>query len=147
MGTKVDWRALFTKALETAAKKAGFEAPKFEDCTTNNTWGDRVGLVFYGSTPEVNERAAKFFEAWASKYLRKLGAVGGYDAQGSIGYSGAFHYVRYDNKAAGWYRGAKNTDKPGEVKATKEVNGYDLKCVETRDDGHATSYVYYPCAD
>lgn len=151
------WEEKFEAALKVSADKAGIslDGLRFERCTTDATWGDRTGLVFFGASPVVNERAARFFETWASKNLRKLGAVGGYQSQESIRYEGAFHFSRYDNGANGWHRGP-TISYEGFVKASGEESGRDAngafryaaqaRPVETRE-GFATSFVYYPCAD
>lgn len=140
------WRRKFKAALEGAAAKAGIslEGLEFDACTTDQTWGDRCGLVFYGAAPEVNERAAKFFEAWARKNLRKLGAVGGYETQESIGFAGEMYFTAYSNGAHGWYKMRKDTKLPAE--GEKPYANLDLTCTKVRQ-GFATSYVYYPCAD
>lgn len=146
------WEVLFRAALESAMQKAGVssEGLRFERCDTDRTWGDRCGLVFFGAAPDVCERAAKFFEAWAHKNLRKLGVVGGYTSQESINFEGAFYFSAYDNGAKGWHRVRKDTVMPvaGVVQhiAVAGLTPFDLACTEVRQ-GFATSYVYYPCAD
>jgi len=74
------------EALKNAAAKAGFDARnvKVEACTTDNTWGDRCGYVFFGGSDEVNERAAHWFLAWYSKCAPQSS----YNAQRSISYFG-----------------------------------------------------------
>jgi len=142
------WESKFAAVLGASAKKAGMslDGLKWERCTTDATWGDRCGLVFFGASPEINKRAAKFFEAWAALNLRKAGIVGDYNAQESIRFEGLFHYLAYNNGARGWYRGADlESLKVGDVKYTLS-NGFDLALTEKRD-GFATSYVYYPCGD
>jgi hypothetical protein len=134
--TATGWQAKFAGALYAAATKAGvggLEDLEWEGVTTDATWGDRCGLVFFGATPEVNERAAMFFVAWAGKNLRKLGIVGGYQTQESISFAGEFTFTRFANGAKGWHRTR------GEYTGSTEL-------LETFK-GFATSYVYYPCAD
>lgn len=130
-------------AMRAAAAKGGLDLTglQVERCSTDRTWGDRDGLVFFGAAPEVNERAAKFFEVWAHKNLRRLGAVGGYETQESIHFEGAFYFVAFDNGARGWHRGE---DKSG-LKVGDKPYSYLTK-TEARA-GFATSFVYYPCAD
>ncbi len=159
------WWSIFRKALHAAAAKCGSDVSglTFGVCDTDRTWGDRCGLVFWGASPEVNEKAARYFERWASKHLRAMGVVGGYDRQESISYFGPLRFIAYDNKASGWYRtsdrGVSDTKvgdggeamigwhkasdpnaKPGEREWTA------ARCVGVRD-GFATSYIYYPCAE
>lgn len=131
--TKDNWREAFKNSLTAKAKASGCELGElaFETCTTDNTWGDRVGLVFFGAPAEVQERAARYFEKWADANMN----WGGYESQRSVRYEGEFHFARFDNGANGWYRGALDD----ETAAKKTL-------VESRV-GHATSYVYYPCAD
>lgn len=142
---KKSWTVSLEAALKKAAAKCGanIEGLKWEHCTTDNTWGDRVGLVYYGAAPEVCERAAKYAEAWMAKNLRKLGVVGGYDAQESIGYVGVYHYTAWSNKACAWSKGPLKSE---DVIGHKPYKDLDLVCTEVRT-GHATSYVYYPGAD
>jgi hypothetical protein len=148
---KKDWRKIFEANLKAAMAKAGvgFEGLKWDGCTTDQTWGDRCGLVFYGGTPEVNERAARYFERWANKHLRKLGGVGGYESQESISYFGPMTYVRFSNKAEGWHKGTNEQRgyKVGHVEVYgKGESTFEIRTEEVRE-GFATSYVYYPCAD
>lgn len=149
MSKTTDWTDTFRKALEQAAAKAGFKAPRFEDCTTDATWGDRCGLVFWGEAPEVCERAARYFESWARKHLRAMNVIGGYNQQESIGVEGQFYFARYANGAKGWYRIRKDTKIPVEgTGQTYNVGGEPYtNTVEEVRLGYATSYVYYPCAD
>jgi hypothetical protein len=136
--TKADWRKGFQAAMIAAANKAGVDAStvQFEGCTTDRTWGDRCGLVFYGADAAILERCAKYFETWASKHLSR----GEYSAQSSIHYEGKFHYNKFTNGAAGWYRGEA---KPY---VASMIGDFLLDLVEVKE-GYATSYVYYPCAD
>ena len=142
---RVSWTAMFETALRSAAAKCGqsLDGLRWERCTIDQTWGDRCGLVFFGSSAKVNERAAKFFEAWADKNLRKLGAVGGYETQESIRFAGLFHFSEYSNGAKGWHRGPM-----GEAPAPRTLPGCgDFILERTKaHEGYATSYVYYPCA-
>lgn len=134
--TAKGWEAKFAGALAAAAAKAGvsLEGLEWERCDTDRTWGDRVGLVFFGC--EGAERAAKFFEKWAGKNLRKMKVVGGYEQQESIGFEGPFRYLEFANGARGWYRGTvEGYEAPGRTELVKTKQGF------------ATSFVYYPCAD
>lgn len=137
--TATGWEAKFAGALYAAMTKAGcvgaVEDLKWDRCAIDRTWGDKDGLVFYGSTPEMNERAAKFFETWAGRNLRKMNVVGGYDRQEAIAYVGEFQFTRFENGAQGWHR-KRGAGEPA----------YSTKLLETRE-GYATSFVYYPCAD
>lgn len=133
--SKQTWSDKFRAALAVAASKAGvsLEGLQIEGCTIDNTWGDKVGLAFFGAAPEVNARAARFFEAWARKHLRAMGVVGGYGCQESINYVGPMFRATYPNGAGGWYRESYRERMGGEG--------------ATVVDGVAVSYVYYPCAD
>lgn len=146
--SKTDWRTLFSNALHAAAMKAGSDLTglQWESCDTDRTWGDRCGLVFFGASPEVNERAARFFETWASRNLRKLGVVGGYNAQESVGFVGELVFTRYANGASGWHRYTGRETLDFEALTVTTDYGYTSHPVEMRR-GVATSYVYYPCAD
>jgi hypothetical protein len=159
MGTTIrtasGWEAKFAGALYSAAQKAGIgaiEDIEWEHVTTDATWGDRCGLVFFGASPETCERAAKFFEAWACKNLRKMKVVGGYGSQESIGYVGEFEFSRFSNGARGWHRVWSGSTKrvEGHVEkfgpSTVFPEGWELTTVEVKA-GWATSYVYYPGAD
>lgn len=142
-----NWESLFTAALATAAKQCGCDITglRFERCTTDQTWGDRCGLVFFGASDAVNERAARFFEKWAQLNLRRLGVVGvNYGAQASISYEGEFYFACYDNGAQGWHRDRDIVD--FEKMTVTTSYGYVSHPVELRR-GFATSYVYYPGAD
>lgn len=134
--------AKFEAAFRAAAAKAGVDisAVKWTGCTTDATWGDRVGQVFYGADPAVNERAAKFFEAW----YRKNAAASSYDAQSSIGFAGLYHFSRYSNGAQGWYRGALP---PAPAPYKIDMCGdFVFERVEAYE-GYAVSTTYYPSAD
>lgn len=142
-----DWTSTFTAALARAAKQCGCDITslRFERCTTDATWGDRCGLVFYGASDAVNERAARFFEKWAAENLRKLGVVGvNYGAQASISYEGEFYFCRYENGAQGWHRDRDTVD--FEKMTVTTSYGYVSHPIELRR-GFATSYVYYPGAE
>jgi hypothetical protein len=132
----------FKTSLARAAAKAGVSLDGLEitGCTTDRTWGDRVGVVFYGAAPEVNERAARFFLAYAQRAPRKSS----YDSQSSLSYQGVMHFVRYSNNAQGWYTGALpvapapyKSDLCGDF-VFERVEGYE---------GVAVNTTYYPCAD
>ena len=146
--TTTTWEDTFKTALTSAATKAGIDTAdlKWERCTTDSTWGDRCGLVFFGASPEVCERAARYFEAWARKHLRAMKVVGGYGSQESIGYVGEMYFVRYENGANGWY-----VNRPSMAKVDFEAGtvttdyGHVTRPVEMRR-GIAVSYIYYPCA-
>ena len=149
------WETLFLVDLRKSAAKAGvsLEGLKYERATLDQTWGDKCGFVFYGASPEVNERAAKFFEAWARKNLRKLNAVGGYNTQESIGFIGVYYFARYSNGAEGWHRFSPSKPEipvAGSVQTIASCGpslpAWELRCEEVRL-GYATSYVYYPGAD
>lgn len=143
----VDWRAEFKAAIERAAAKCGSDISnlKWEDCSTDRTWGDRCGLVFFGAADDVNERAAKYFEKWAHKHLRAMGVVGSYNAQASISYAGEMYYSKCENGAGGWY--PEGTDKVDLAAKTITTNyGSVSHAIEMRL-GFATSYVYFPCAE
>lgn len=132
--------AKFETALRAAAAKASvsLDGLKWEACTTDRTWGDRCGLVFYGASPEVNERAAKFFHAWMAKQPRQ----GSYEAQRSLSFQGLMNFVRYSNGAQGWYKGALPPAPPPRTSESGFVHertaGYE---------GYAVNTTYYPCAD
>ena len=133
---KTNWRGVFETALRTAARGAQHDLAglAWETCTTDATWGDRVGLVFWGASPETCERAARYFEAWASRHMRE------YETQESIRFEGLRYYTAFDNGARGWHR------EPGEHPAGRPIPCTSVRCTETRV-GFATSYAYYPCAD
>ncbi len=132
--------AKFETALRAAAAKAhiALEGLKWEQCTTDRTWGDRCGLVFYGASAEVNKRAAEFFHAWMAKQPRRSS----YDAQSSLSVEGLMHFVRYSNGAQGWHRGAV-TPAPAPYKIGAD---FILERVEAFE-GFAVNTTYYPCAD
>lgn len=147
------WTANMWAELTEAAEKAGMnvEGLKFEACTTEATWGDRCGLVFFGAAPEVNERAAKWFEKWAAKNL----TWSSYEAQRSVGFAGEFRFTRWANGAKGWHKVWPPEAFKFEYEKRVPVVGegdwlcdgtFHNKCEEIRL-GFATSYVYYPCAD
>jgi hypothetical protein len=142
-----NWELAFRSALTHAAKEAGFDVSsvKWERCTTDNTWGDRCGLVFFGASDEINERCAKYFLNWASKNLRKAGVVGGYDTQESISFAGAMFFTRYDNGANGWHKPIFNKYDIDAMTVTTDYGSVSHP-IEMKK-GFATSYVYYPCAD
>lgn len=150
-----DWTTMLREAMKKQATACGcnIDGLDFEGCYTERTWGDRMGLAFFGASPEVCERAARFFEKWAAQNAKDMG-IGDYSAQRSIAYEGPFYYVRFSNGASGWYRGTTEHKvgdverKPAYVNSEgREVfPAYDLKTEEVRH-GFATSYAYYPCAD
>lgn len=141
------WTDLFRSALENAAARAGIalQGLQFEGCSTDRTWGDRCGMVFFGATPEVCERAARFFVQWMHRWGRELNIVGGYNRQASIGYEGQMVYTRWSNGAKDWYplRGEPMPVVGTEQKYSEEFTN---RLEEVRV-GIAASYVYYPCAD
>jgi hypothetical protein len=132
-------KARFQASLERAARKAGIDLTglKFEQCTTDRTWGDRVGQVFYGASPEVNERAARFFLEW----IQKQPHVGNYEAQRSRSYQGAMYYRKFSNGAGGW---DKSPLKP--YAEYTLPSGFVMSVVEERT-GVAVNTTYFPCAD
>lgn len=129
----------FQAALSRAAKKAGInvEHIKSEHVCTDRTWGDRCGVVFYGGSPELNERVARFFLAWLGKHA----GTGSYDAQRSVSYQGRMYFTRFTNGVAGWYAGAL----PDYAPRTLD-NGFVLRRLEGYE-GVAVNTTYYPCAD
>lgn len=143
-----NWREHLMATIRAKAALCGADVTglQMDTVTTDATWGDRIGLVFHGASDEVCERAARFFEGWASKNLRTLGVVGGYQSQESIGYVGVMIFTRWDNGAKGWHRddrcGVTYDVEAGTVTQFKVAN----RPVEMKR-GWATSYVYYPCAD
>jgi len=143
-----NWREHLMATIRAKAALCGADVTglQMDTVTTDATWGDRIGLVFYGASDEVCERAARFFEGWASKNLRALGVVGGYQAQSSIGYEGVMIFTRWDNGTKGWHRadrgGVTYDVEAGTVTQFKVAN----RPVEMKR-GWATSFVYYPCAD
>ncbi|MES2384510.1 MAG: hypothetical protein V4593_08170 [Pseudomonadota bacterium] len=132
----------FQSALSRAAEIAGvsLEGLLSAQCTTDRTWGDRCGVVFYGATMAVCERAARFFLAYAQRQPRRSS----YDAQSSLGYHGVMHFVRYSNGAQGWYTGALP---PAPAPTTIQGCGdFVFERVEGYE-GVAVNTTYYPCAD
>lgn len=133
---KPTWQDHFRAALVAAADLAGCDisALCWEHATLDNTWGDLVGLVFWGASDECNKRAASFFSTWAAKHGRAFGLFGGYSAQESVSERGVRYYRRYaDRKNGDWYpspRAEYTTEEPVEARV-----------------GWAASYVYYPGAD
>ena len=142
-----NWESAFKSALIRAARVAGFDVATVEwtYCTTDNTWGDRCGLVFFGASDEINERCAKYFEQWASANLRKAGVVGGYNAQESISFAGAMVFTRYDNGVNGWHVPRFCKYDFDALTVTTDY-GFVSQAIEMKK-GFATSYVYYPGAD
>lgn len=134
--TATGWQKAFAGALAKAAAKAGesLEGLAWEGCSLERTWGDLDGLVFFGGSEELSERAARFFQAWASRNLREMKVVGGYGAQAAIRYAGPMTFRRFENGARAWGKGEGGT-----TSGTVAV-------VETKK-GHATAYVYYPCSE
>ena len=132
--------AKFETALRAAAAKAhiSLDGLKWEQCTTDRTWGDRCGLVFYGASAEVNERAAKFFHAWMAAQPRSSS----YDAQSSLSVEGIMHFVRYSNNAQGWHRGALPA-----APAPYTIGGDFVLERVAGFEGYAVNTTYYPCAD
>lgn len=131
----------FRPILARKAAKAGVDISqlRIEGCTTDRTWGDRCGLVFYGASAEVNERAARCFLAWAQKQPRNSS----YESQNSLSWQGPMNFLRFNNGAQGWHTGPAKS-KP----APMPLTGCDfvLECVEQRE-GFAVNTTYYPCAD
>lgn len=131
----------FDRDLKRASERAGVDISglQYDHATLEANWGDLVGLVFYGASREVNERAAQYFEKWAQKHF----SAGNYNAQRAIRQMGEYHFSRFNNGAKGWYRGPLK-----EVPADRKLSGCDfvLKCVETRE-GFGVATTYYPCAD
>ena len=142
MGMNTTQAAQFETALRRAAAKAhiSLDGLKWEGCTTDRTWGDRCGLVFYGASAAVNKRAAEFFYAWMCAQPRK----GSYEAQTSLSVEGVMHFVRYSNKACGWYRGALPA--APEPRKLEGCGDFVLERVEGFE-GYAVNTTYYPCAD
>lgn len=143
-----NWEAAFKSALTRAAKAAGVDVSSvnWECCTTDNTWGDQCGLVFFGAdNDETNERCARWFEKWAHQNLRKAGVVGEYDSQESISFVGEMFFTRYANGTDGWHRPLFNKYDLNAMTVTSDF-GRVIHPLEMRK-GYATSYVYYPCAD
>ncbi len=132
----------FRTALNAAAAKAGIDvsAVEWTTCTTDATWGDRVGQVFFGSDDVTNERAARFFHAW----IRKNSPSGNYDAQSSICFDGKFHYSRFSNGCEGWHKGPANEYEPQMLRSGDW--SFLLERVEVKH-GFAVSTTYYPGAD
>ena len=142
-----NWESAFKSALIRAAQTAGFDLTPVEwtYCTTDNTWGDRCGLVFFGGSDEINERCAKYFKNWASANLRAAGVVGGYNAQESISFAGEMIFTKYDNGVEGWHVPCRNKYDFEALTVTTDY-GFVSQAVEMKR-GFATSYVYYPGAD
>lgn len=132
-------KARFQASLERAARKAKMDLTglKYETCTTDSTWGDRVGQVFYGASPEINERAARFFLAW----IQKQPHTPNYDCQVSRSYQGAMHYRKFTNGAGAWHTGEPKPYTPMTLS-----NGFVVDVVEERT-GVAVNTNYHPCAD
>lgn len=132
------WMDHLRAAIVDAAKRHGCDITglSFEGASLDSTWGDKVGLVFWGASDDVNERAAAFAEQWFSKHGETFKLFGRYEAQRSIGRCGVRYYSRFDNGASGWH------DKPTGERAGDQRPAL----VETRV-GHSVSFVYYPCAD
>jgi hypothetical protein len=130
----------FKAALARAAAKAGVSLEGLQSTAvcTDRTWGDRCGVVFYGASPEVNERAARFFLAYAGKQPRKSS----YEAQSSLSYHGGMVFTRWSNGAQGWHSGALA---PAPAPRTAE-NGFVHERLEGYE-GVAVNTTYYPCSD
>lgn len=134
--------AKFETALRAAAAKAGIalEGLKWEQCTTDRTWGDRCGLVFHGASAQVNRRAAEFFHAWVAAQPRRSS----YEAQSSLSVEGLMHFTRWSNGACGWSKGAlQAAPAPAELAG---CSGFVLARTEAFE-GYAVNTTYYPCAD
>lgn len=145
--TTENWEEAFKSALVRAAREANIDisSVSWERCTTDSTWGDRCGFVFFGASDEINERCAKYFEIWASKNLRNAGVVGGYESQESISFFGQMVFTRYNNGVNGWHAPRFKTYNFDAMTVTTDY-GYVSRPIEMKK-GYATSYVYYPCAD
>lgn len=132
------WQDHLRAAIVVASKKCGCDISglKWDTATLDNTWGDLVGLVFYGASDDANKRAAEFFAAWMDKHGRAMNIVGGYERQSSIGVRGVRHFARYDNGAEGWYSDP----------AKQNIYEGAPVLVQTRI-GYSASYVYYPGAE
>lgn len=146
--TKKNWTDLFRAALTAAAAKAGtsLEGLEFEQCSTDRTWGDRCGMVFFGAPAQVCERAARFFVQWMHRWGRELDIVGGYNRQASIGYEGEMVFTRWSNGAKDWFRLRAGEELPVVGTEHKHSEQFTNRLEEVRT-GVAASYVYYPCAE
>ena len=142
-----DLAAKFRTDLLAAAKLAGFDVTdlRWESVTTDTTWGDRCGYVFTGCDAAVNERAAKYFQAWIA---RNAGA-GSYGVQRSIGWAGEMLFTKWSNGVENWHRvtNLRDTDRNPAVGDTLAGLGdARFTCLEVRR-GFAVSTTYYPCAE
>jgi hypothetical protein len=124
----------FRKFLTERAAREGVDvsALQIEEVTTDRTWGDKVGFVFFGCTDEVNERVAACFERFAAKHMTS----GSYEAQRSIGLQGPRFFHEYSN-------GVKSWSTNGEVSTCSP----NITLVRPIVKGYSVSTTYYPCAD
>ena len=131
---KSNWTQAFEMALRQAAAqcRSDISELRWERLDIDRTWGDRVALGFYGASPEVCERAARFFHSWASKHLPALRS---YEAQYSVDEVREMTRYGYDNGAKGWTSDAS------------KLPTYSCTTLEYTQTGYAVPFVYCPGAE
>lgn len=143
MMTASEILSIFPMVLSRKASACGVDVSnvKIDWITTEATWGDRCGFVFYGAERATLERVAAYFERWISKH----GGRGSYACQRSIKAEGVFTFTRFSNGAEGWHRGEEPKPEP-KIIGKGEPHEFTLTC-EEHDHGVAVSTHYYPGAD
>ena len=133
--TKKNWTEVWKAALAAAAEKAGMDLAelKMNRFNVDRTWGDQVGMGFYGAAPEVNKRAAAHFAAWVNKHVACQFRT--YDAQYHVGETLEMTHYEYTNGCTGWTR------KPEDLH-----EGEYAQLVGTTP-GTVVPFVYYPGMD
>jgi hypothetical protein len=142
--TIATWRDHLRAAIGRKAAQCGADvsALRIDLCVTDAEDGSRYGLVFHGARPDVCERAARFFAAWAATHLRDLGVVGGHGAQESIEYVGEMAFAPGAGSAsasADWHRAGTVAEETVYYGCGEDGYGDDPPA-----RGWATSYVYHP---
>lgn len=131
------WEDRLTVAIAEAAKEAGHNVSAMEcqPITVDNTWGDRVGLVFFGASEDANKWAASFAEDWIARNGERLNIFGGYERQRSVGTHGPRYKCTYDDGTTGEWSRDNVAPSYSSYKVVSYVTGYTV------------SHTYYPCAD
>lgn len=118
------WEKQLKADMDRAMVKAGVtEQVKWETYSEPTSYGHKHGLVFYGASPEICERAARYFHKWAGKNVYKLKMIA--SAEALVSYLGAVTFTLYE----------------------RNVRGKHIFLTAKETAGHATSYVYISSGD
>ncbi len=135
------WSDAAIKATTLAARKCGADMSDItiKYATLDRTWGDKVGLVVFGGTPELRARVASYLTKWLTKHLTSL-LKRGYDQQIS---------VDSEPRNVAWLpKGATGTDGVAPMTPPSYYSPEDKADYVARiKPALGIGCVYYPCND